>query len=84
MAEREIMGFIVRATTEPEAPGATFYEPAFRIRKIGEHYEHPHVCYAVSQDVENRTQDEALQMSEQQLQLVTEVTWSGDSWDTRR
>ncbi|MCU1091716.1 hypothetical protein JAK58_09360 [Stenotrophomonas maltophilia] len=81
MAEREIMGFKVRATTEPEEPGAVFYEPAFRIRRIGEKYEHPHVCYAVSQDVERRTQEEALRMAETELGQITDVIWNGDIWD---
>lgn len=83
MVEREITGFIVRATTEPEEPGAVFYEPAFRIRKEGESYEHPHVSYAVSQNVESRTQQEALRMAELELGQITEVVWNGNIWDTR-
>lgn len=83
MVEREIMGYRVRATTEPEEPGAVFYEPAFRIRKVGEDYEHPHVSYAVSQNVVSRTQDEALRMSEAELAEITDVIWNGDIWDTR-
>lgn len=75
---------MVRCTTEPEGPGAVFYEPAFRIRKIGEEYEHPHVCYAISQDVEHRTQEEALAMAELELAKIAEVTWVGDTWDIRR
>lgn len=84
MVEREIMGFAVRATTEPQEPGAVFYEPAFRLRKIGEEYEHPHVCYAVSQDVERRTQEEALEMAEIELGRITDVIWVGDTWHIRR
>lgn len=84
MTEREITGFIVRATTEPEEPGAVFYEPAFRIRKKGDNYEHPHVSYATSQDVESRTQEEALRMAALELANITDVVWSGDTWDTRR
>jgi len=82
MVEREITGFIVRATTEPEEPGAVFYEPAFRLRKVGETYEHPHVCYAVSQNVERRTQEEALTIAERELVQITDVVWNGDMWDT--
>lgn len=83
MTEREINGFIVRATTEPEEAGAVFYEPAFRIRKMGEQYEHPHVSYAVSQDVVSRSQEEALQMAEDELREITDVIWNGEIWDTR-
>jgi len=83
MVEREITGFMVRATTEPEEPGAVFYEPAFRIRKIGEEYEHPHASYAISQDVVSRTQEEALRMAEAELREITDVIWNGEKWDTR-
>lgn len=81
MAEREISGYIVRATTEPEHAGAPFYEPAFRIRKVGESYEHPHISYATSQDVESRTQAQALALADYELAGFTEVVWHGDQWD---
>ncbi|WP_312708102.1 hypothetical protein [Stenotrophomonas sp.] len=81
MAEREITGFIVRATTEPEEDGAAFYEPAFRIRKLDATYEHPHVSYATSQNIESRTKAEALAIAEAELEQITYVVWSGDGWD---
>jgi hypothetical protein len=84
MAEREISGYMVRATTEPEEPGAVFYEPAFRIRKAGETYEHPHVSYATSQNVESRSQEEALALAEVELAEITDVVWTGEHWDVEQ
>ena len=81
MTERVIDGFIVRATTEPEEDGALFYEPAFRVRKVGSSDEHHQPWFAVSQNVEERSKQEALLLAERQLEVFTEVTWAGDDWN---
>ncbi|WP_146165810.1 hypothetical protein [Stenotrophomonas panacihumi] len=83
MGERLIDGFVVRATTEPEEDGAAFYEPAFRVRKAGEEYEHPHVWYATAQDIEKQSKEEALAIAEKWLERLEEVTWQGDDWNLR-
>ena len=82
MREREIDGFIIRATTAPEELGAPFYEPAFRLKPVGASVWHEHISYAESQDTISRTQEEALAIAEHELDEVTGIHWQGDRWGT--
>ena len=87
MKIREINGYIVRATTQPEEAGAPFYEPAYRFRPAGQPegsaQEHVLPWYATSQNVESSTQAQAQAIAEHQLELIEEVHWSGTHWDLR-
>ena len=83
MSERIIDGFVVRATTSPEEPGAPFYEPAFRFRPVAEKTDYEHVIPwdVTTQNVEVQTRENALAIAEDWLEKIEHVRWEGERWE---
>ncbi|MGS1076696.1 hypothetical protein [Pseudoxanthomonas beigongshangi] len=82
MPTRSVDGFFLTASTEPQEPGANFYEPAILVRKEdSDHVEVAHNYFAISQNVEERSYEQAYQQACEWLETIEYVRYYGNQWE---
>lgn len=81
MTVRNIDGFEVRASVIQPDPEVGFFEPCLQVRKEGHTSEdHWQEYWAISQNVESRTQAQAMAKAEEWLAEIEYVRDDGDDW----
>lgn len=81
MPSRVVDGFILTPATEPQEDGAEFYEPSILVRQQAMQRTEVYNHYAISQNVERRSKEEAFALAEQWVDQIQYVRYYGNQWD---
>ena len=81
MRRRELDGFELISATEPKEADAPFYEPAILVRRLDSEQVEVHAYFATSQNVKERSQEQAQYEADAWVMEIEYVRHFGEHWD---